>query len=268
MELFLEVKYSETNREKLIRLRRQVEDARENLIDAEAELAEQMSDLASFEGIFDRRVGQLGKKLASLEDEIKEYNHKLQLRQNLETFGSNHIPVEEQYKRRWKVSEGANGSSLNDKIKAKDDKELKRLFRKLARRFHPDLARDAVERAYRTEKMSALNDAYAARSLVEMSALASLPQRKFEPYLQFGHTESQMMAVLQLELDNIQRRMFQIQNEMENHHNHDIVELSLRVKLARRSGRDLLGDMAFNLQHKILKAAEERDKLRSLYYNS
>ncbi len=97
MELFLEVKYSETNREKLIRLRRQVEDAREKLIDAEAELAEQNSDLASFERTFDQRVGQLSKKLASLEDQIKEYNHKLQLRQNLETFGSNHIPVEEQY---------------------------------------------------------------------------------------------------------------------------------------------------------------------------
>jgi hypothetical protein len=264
----LAVKYSETNREKLIRLRGQVEDAREKLIDGEAELAEQKSDLASFERIFDRRVGQLSKKLASLEDQIKEYNHKLQLRQNMATFGSNHIPVEEQYKRRWKVPKGANGSSLNNKIKAKDDKELKRLFRKLARRFHPDLARDAVERTYRTEKMSALNDAYAARSLVEMSALASEPERKFEPYLQFGQTESHMMAILQLELENIQRRMIQIQNEMENHHNHDTVELSLKVKLARLSGRDLLGEMAFELQHKILEAADKRDKLRSLVYNS
>jgi hypothetical protein len=264
MELFLEVNYSETNREKLIRLRRQVEDAREKLIDAEAELAEQKSDLASFERIFDQRVGPLSKKLASLEDEIKEYSHKLQLRQNLETFGSNHIPVEEQFKRRWKVPEGANGNNLNNKINAEDDKELKRLFRKLARRFHPDLARDAVERVYRTEKMSALNDAYAARSLVEMSALASEPERKFEPYLQIGQTESKMLAVLQLELDNIQRRLFQIENETENLHYNDIIDLSLKVKLAELSGRDMLGEMVAELEQKIAEAAVERDRLRSL----
>ena len=262
------VKYSETDREKLVRLRREVEDAREKLIDAEAELAEQKSDLSYFERIFDERVGQLAKKLISLEEEMKKYKHEYQLRQNMEIFGSNHIPVEEQFRRRWKVPDGGNGSSLNNKIKEKDDKELKGLYRKLARRFHPDLARDAVERAYRTEKMSALNDAYEARSLVEMSALASEPERKFDPYLQIGQTDAQMLAVLQLELNNIQRRLFQIQNETENLHNHESVDLSLKVKLAELSGRDLLGEMAEDLQNKIAEATVERDRLRSLYYDS
>ena len=38
----------------------------------------------------------------------------------------------------------------------------KRLYRELARRFHPDLGQTALEIAYRTEMMSAVNQAYAA----------------------------------------------------------------------------------------------------------
>ena len=262
----MNIKYPETNREKLTSLREQVEAAREKLIDAEAELAEQKADLASFERLFDKRIGKLANELESLEEEIKEYNHKVQLRQNLETFGSNHIPVEEQYKRRWHNPTAANGNDNKTNIDPEDDKELKRLFRKLARRYHPDLARDAVERAYRTEKMTALNDAYAARSLVEMSALAAEPERKFQPSVLIGQTEAQMLAVLQLELDNIKRRMFQIQNEMDNLHNHESIDLSLKAKLAKLNGRDLLGEMAADLQYKIANAAVERDRLRSRYH--
>jgi len=266
LEYLLTIQYSETNREKLTSLREQVEAAREKLIDAEAELAEQKADLATFEKLFDKRVGKLANELTSIEDEIKEYSHQLQLRQNLETFGSNHVPVEEQYIRRWHVPTAANGNDNKTNIDPEDDKELKRLFRKLARRYHPDLARDAVERAYRTEKMTALNDAYAARSLVEMSALAAEPERKFQPSIQIGQTEAQMLAVLQLELDNIKRRMFQIQNEMDNLHNHESIDLSLKAKLAKLNGRDILGEMAADLQYKIANAAVERDRLRSRYH--
>jgi hypothetical protein len=38
----------------------------------------------------------------------------------------------------------------------------KRLYRELARRFHPDLGQTAIEIAYRTEMMAAVNQAYAA----------------------------------------------------------------------------------------------------------
>jgi len=268
LETLLVVQYPKTNRENLITLREQVEAAGEKLIDAEADLAEQKSHLAAFDRLFDRRVGKLVNKLKSLEREIKEYNHKLQLRQNLETYGSNHIPVEEQFKRRWQVPNAANGNDLNNKIDAKDDKELKRLFRKLARRFHPDLARDPVERVYRTEKMTALNDAYAARSVVEMSALADEPERKFQPSVQIGQAEFQMLAALKRELTNIQRRMIQIQNETDNLHNHNSIDLSLQVKLARLNSRDLLGEMARDLQNKIANAAAERDRLRSLWQST
>ncbi len=48
----------------------------------------------------------------------------------------------------------------------------KRLFRELARRFHPDLAGSAGELAYRTSVMSAVNSAYAAGDIGALYDLA------------------------------------------------------------------------------------------------
>jgi hypothetical protein len=46
------------------------------------------------------------------------------------------------------------------------------LYRELARRFHPDLARTAVEQSYRTAMMSAVNTAYARKDLEALYDLA------------------------------------------------------------------------------------------------
>ena len=42
-----------------------------------------------------------------------------------------------------------------------DEKQLKRIYRQLARRYHPDLATDPAERAARNDVMARINDAYA-----------------------------------------------------------------------------------------------------------
>lgn len=48
----------------------------------------------------------------------------------------------------------------------------KRLYRELARRFHPDLASTTVERAYRTSMMAAVNNAYQASDTQALYDLA------------------------------------------------------------------------------------------------
>ncbi|MEZ4518211.1 MAG: hypothetical protein R3C44_15780 [Chloroflexota bacterium] len=48
----------------------------------------------------------------------------------------------------------------------------RRLYRELARKFHPDLAESAMESAYRTSMMAAVNTAYAAGDLAALYDLA------------------------------------------------------------------------------------------------
>ncbi len=250
-----------TKRERIIDLRQRLELSRDQLIEAEADLAEQESELDFFEGVFDRRVGRLVDQLAQLDAEIEQYRHELELQVNFKTYGSDHVPVEEQFRQTWNPpqrNDENNGLQQRNEV---DEKELKGLYRGLARRFHPDLARDPVERTYRTEKMAALNEAYGARSLVEMSALAAEPARQFARDAQIGQTEDQMQSALQQELDQIERRIREIRFEMSNIHHRDSVELSLKTKLAQRVGRDLLGEMASDLRNRITLATAERDQL-------
>lgn len=54
----------------------------------------------------------------------------------------------------------------------RDKAAEKRLYRELARRFHPDLSQTAVEQAYRTQVMSAVNIAYAANDVQALYDLA------------------------------------------------------------------------------------------------
>jgi hypothetical protein len=54
----------------------------------------------------------------------------------------------------------------------RDKAAEKRLYRELARRFHPDLAQTAVEQAYRTQVMAAVNNAYADKDVQALYDLA------------------------------------------------------------------------------------------------
>lgn len=53
-----------------------------------------------------------------------------------------------------------------------DRKSEKRLYRELARRFHPDLVEDALLRSYATSMMAAVNEAYANRDVETLRDLA------------------------------------------------------------------------------------------------
>lgn len=99
--------------------------------------------------------------------------------------------------------------------------------------------------------MAAVNVAYAARSLVELLALErqgeALPIRGHAQ----GQTDSQLIEVLQAELTRIRRRLREIEQEKKAIPMRASVRLSLEVKLARRQGRDVLAEMALDLEKKV-----------------
>ena len=141
---------------------------------------------------------------------------------------------------------------------------MKRLYRQLARRFHPDLAGNAVERQVRTVKMTAVNDAYAARSVPELLALAEeLDDEATGAFV--AQTTAEMGRALEAEIARCRRRVREIGAEVQNFHLHPIVQLSLETKLARRQGRDLLAEMAQKLQRKLAQKSAERDMIKSQF---
>ena len=252
--------------DELTRLRTALEQAQADLIEAEAQLADQRAEVNAFEFEFEARVGYLADKLDALETEIKRYNDRIQMARSKRVFGQAYIPAEEQYRRTWQAPPASAPQPPPQPLSPAGEAQVKQLYRRLARRFHPDLAMDEADRARRTEKMAAINDAYAARSLTELQTLAQEPDTFIQTgRARPGQTQAQLVQALQAELARCQRRLREIEGELRSQRQRPSLQLSLEVKLARRQGHDLLGEIAAELEHKIARTTAERDMLKAQF---
>ena len=246
--------------ERIRRLRAELEDAQAGLIEAEAQLADELAGINAFEFEFEARVGHLWDKLDTLEAEIERYKDRIQM------MRKGYLSVERQYRRAWQAPPSSAPTPPPQPLSPASEAQIKRLYRQLARRFHPDLAVDDADRAYRTEKMTATNDAYAARSLAELDALAGEPDAHIlTGRAQPGQTEAGLIQALQDQLGRCQGRLGQIETQLGSLHQRPSVQLSLEVKVARGQGRDLLGEMAADLESKIARRTAERDMLKAQF---
>jgi DnaJ domain len=260
----------ESTVEKVKRLRLELDQLRVALGAAEAELNSQLEDVEAFEFRFEAHVGQLLDQLAALESEVDGYLTQIKLMRHERSFankGESFQPVEEQFRQTWWHDPETAVAKPAPTPPPATQAQLKKIYRQLARQFHPDLAIDEADRRYRTDKMAAINDAYQANSMVELLALAAeleAHQSRLQADLQ---VDQEMSQALQEEIERVHRRLQAIDNELQNLPNRSMVDLALQVKLAQREGRDLLAEMAGELERKISRKSAERDMLRSQFNN-
>ncbi len=156
-------------------------------------------------------------------------------------------------------------------------KNLKRLFRQLAQKIHPDRAENEADRTWRTELMTEANRAYrnademvlrdileqwqAGRPITEPES-ASSPT---EPRTQSSDHEHDVAATLQSEIQRVQRRIARISTQLNQLLASKLYELYTAAALARRRShsRDLLHEMAEQLDAQIAAAQLQ---LRQLKY--
>ncbi len=261
---------SESTAEKVKRLRRELDSLRQELTAAEAELNNQLEDVEAFEFRFEAHVGQLLDQLAMLESEVNSYLTRIKLMRHQQSFadqGPAFDPVEEQFRQTWQQNPETAAAKPTPTPPAATQAQLKKIYRQLARQFHPDLAIDEADRQYRTDKMAAINDAYKAQSMVELMALADELAARQSRQQSSPPPDQEMLQALEQEVERCRRRLRAIDNEMRNLPNRSMVDLALKVKLARREGRDLLAEMAVELEQKIARKTAERDMLRAQFEN-
>ncbi len=170
-------------------LRRELDRARGALADAEALLAGEQASVNAF-----RMHCRL--KLDNLVDQLMELRSaKEALLVNLEFLLQGIDPAylaEDDLlsAEEWSEETAADVDPLLPTDTPLDKAAEKRLYRELARRFHPDLAATAFERSYRTTIMSAVNRAYSEGntdalydlagelSPKEAASLAGIPDRE------------------------------------------------------------------------------------------
>jgi hypothetical protein len=248
--------------EELRRLREALVEEQDRLIEAEAELADRLAEINAFEFEFEARVGYLLDSLEVLERDVRRYNERIQIARNKQLSGYAYISVDDQFQRAWEAPASSAPTPPAQPLNPASEVEIKKLYRQLARRFHPDLAHDESDRTRRTERMQAINDAYAARSLTELLALAETPDTIIDIGRR-GQSELQMVEALRTELGRYQKRLREIEKELRGLRFRSSVELSLEVKAARLQGRDLLAEMAEDLARKVAQKTAERDMLKA-----
>jgi len=251
--------------QQLARLRQQIEAAETELVHREAELVDLRVEFSAFRLEYDTRVGRKVAELEEIEAEIKRCRQQIsQYRQWGPSgppptgTGAAYVPVEEQYRRTWRQPEEPPSPPPAEPVDAATETQIKKLYRQLCRRFHPDLTQDLEERPWRTEMMTAINAAYAARSLVELQALAEKPDRS--PSAETG-TDEQRLAALRDKLRQIRRRLREVEQEIRELMDGSTMQMSLNVKFAQRRGRDLLAEMAADVEKDLARKRVELDFL-------
>jgi hypothetical protein len=142
--------------------------------------------------------------------------------------------------------------------------DLKKRFRQLAQKIHPDRASNEADRAWRTQLMSEANRAYRAgdvAALDEVLALWLEGRQGTSAAVSAGptFTGTPVADALAAELARIRARIAAIAAELDRLYGSKLYELFAAARLAARQDRDLLAEMAERLDAQIARAANALD---------
>jgi hypothetical protein len=141
--------------------------------------------------------------------------------------------------------------------------ELKQLYRALAKRFHPDLAADHADKERRAARMAEVNQAYAAHDLVRLRQLAEEPDQPAPaPAVPVPKTRTEVLADLRAEIARLAGLAARLEADLDSLASSPAVQLKLEALFARRAGRDLIAEMAADLQAEIQRAEQALAALR------
>jgi hypothetical protein len=207
----------------LIFRRAELATLRSTLAAHEATLAHLRSQLHSFEARYIRQVGVLYIQLDEWNDRIAELNNP-----SLATTISTEEPAPQ---------------STEPPAQAFD---LKALFREVAKRIHPDFARNARDERHRTHLMAQANEAFLradADLLHRMLHGHDLPLATYSPAAELARTLAQISAV--------QKDLLTLDAELNTLTHSDMADLRHRTILAATEGRDLLAELAAQVKGRI-----------------
>lgn len=244
--------------------------ARLDIANAQAELAALRQSISDFEALVERRLGEQIDELSELEVQVEALNVQLRQIRDQRLYGEHQMhytegaprPVQGSRREYIPNQDVLDQTALPSPPQAaalpEAKSELKRIYRRLARTYHPDLAVDGANRAQRTRQMAIINQAYAQGDLTTLWRLWD--EEGVEPP-HFDALQPAAPALEKTELELLHERLHVLRQQVARLNTHPNIQLSLEVKLARQKGKDLLGEMSKELSHKIARKKAERDYL-------
>jgi hypothetical protein len=222
---------------------------REELARLEAELAGHESQLAklrgemsTFESRYLNTVGDRYDELAEIEKEIA----KLQGLDFDEDYGDS-------------LADDEMGCGQN---RFHSDK-LKKLYREVARKLHPDLASCPQERQHRHQLMVEVNRAYESGAEDRLQELLEAGA-SLEAVESDGAMSTEMILLLR-RIAEAKQRLAEIESDIEELTSAELYKLKLRVENSEGMGIDLFADLLSQVDRQIKKAQNRLFHLRLIH---
>lgn len=235
------------------------------LVEAEAELAELHANIHAFEFRLRSRLTPFTRRLEKLDDEIKALRRQLRLAHDGWYAAEPVSPTAA-----WAKAEGAAEAGdyryreVPTAVRPEQDEdtraELKKLYRQLALRFHPDTAVDETDHEYHTQLMVAINMAYAAGDLAKLRELAESPDSK--QAAQYNDADQKKAERLWQELTAVKRRMEEIRQELAQLQKHESAKMMKKMAQAEANGRDYFAELEEQMQDLLAQKVAQRDSLQ------
>ena len=236
----------------LLEKREQLAAVRTTLAEREAELAQMRAQLNAFEGRYLRQVGILYAELDDLEARIAEHEANL--------YGSDaaRSRAEESRQRAQETHDAAFGST-SEAEEFDPPASLKTLFRDVAKRIHPDFARDDAEAQYFTLLMARANAAYSRGDTETL-------QRLLDDHLEINASVEGEGAAAELlriarQIRHAERDIANLEAERHILLGSEVAQLHLDAESAGREHRDLLTELATRLREQIANAQRRFDAI-------
>ncbi|MDE3135723.1 MAG: hypothetical protein KGL59_04065 [Acidobacteriota bacterium] len=218
----------------------------------ELRLANLRADMLPFEERYYRRIGLRCAKLDQLEAEIAEIEARLHREDS----------AAQEWARRARERAEESREALRRKLSgnaARPPVALKRLYRAVARRVHPDFGEDPSDRDLRARLMAHANRAYQRCDERRLRAIVS--EYEFAPEVIRGEgTPLELVRVIR-KIALVRGRLSEIDEEMESTRSSDLFRFKTRVESGAKRGRDLFAEVVAAVSSRIAKARQKRNLL-------
>jgi hypothetical protein len=239
----------------LIKKKAELSALQTTLAENELRLTTLHAELGAFEGRYMRIVGV---RLAEL-DEIQAQIAEVLARNN---------PADTKVRQEATDARTQANESAKDAGEAKAGKRLerfvpsdrlKKLYRDLAKRIHPDLATEEEELVKRNALMARANRAYEVGDEDTLEAI--LRDWDASPDSVKGDGMGADLVRVIRKIAQVENRLRQINNEMEQLKNYDLYQLKTRVEEGERNQRDILAEMVARVDKDIVDARSRLSKI-------
>lgn len=232
------------------RLRAEIELKRAALFEHRTQLFKLQTQLHEFAEDYERLVGKLEKEVEEVRAQIEQYRN---LRRPSPTKPLTE-PAEpgrswlEDFLARYREDPKKQNQRIEVKKAAVNADELRSVYRRLARKYHPDTTTDTEEKKRLSAIMARINAAYEDEDIAALrkmdgsepsQALGPMPAREttYDDLLNLSYQLDDEIAWTKIEYDRLM--------------NGALMSLKIECSLGRSQGRDVLREMAARLRREL-----------------